>query len=79
VHGGVCVPPPSQSDILLSFSGLKKRQPGYSRFGLYNGHDFVFTESDWEIVTLAKLAWRYGYSVIKLQNYIGDMLKKFER
>lgn len=65
--------------ISLLFSGLKKRQSRYSRFGLYNGHEFVFTESDWEMLTYANLAWRYGYSIIKLQRYIGEMLKKFER
>jgi hypothetical protein len=31
------------------------------------------------MLTYANLAWRYGYSIIKLQRYIGEMLKKFER
>jgi prenylcysteine oxidase/farnesylcysteine lyase len=70
------------SPLMLNFiiiSGLKKRQSRNSRFGLYNGQEFIFTESDWKIITLAKLAWRYGYDIITLQNYIGDMLNKFER
>ncbi|XP_023708450.1 prenylcysteine oxidase 1 isoform X2 [Cryptotermes secundus] len=78
--GGSVIHPQNKYMVdFLKLLGLKKRQTRYSRCGLYNGHEFVFTESDWEIITLAKLAWRYGYSIIKLQNYIGDMLKKFER
>ncbi|XP_021925663.1 prenylcysteine oxidase-like isoform X2 [Zootermopsis nevadensis] len=63
----------------LKLFGLKKRQSRNSRLGLYNGREFVFTESNWGIITLAKMVWRYGYGTVKLQNYIGDMLKKFER
>jgi hypothetical protein len=68
------------SHCLHSLSpGLKKRKSGYSKLGLYNGHEFVFTESDWEVITFAKLTWRYGYGAIKLHNYVGDMLNNFEK
>ena len=73
-----CTPSANWKCIYL-FSGLKKRKSTYSKFGLYNGRDFVFTESDWEVITFAKLVWRYGYGAVKLQNYIGDMLDKFEK
>jgi len=61
------------------FSGLKKRKSRYSNFGLYNGREFVFTESDWKVITLARLVWRYGYNAVKLHDYIGDELDKFEK
>jgi prenylcysteine oxidase/farnesylcysteine lyase len=61
------------------FSGLKKRKSSDSKFGLYNGYEFVFTESNWKVITLARLVWRYGYHAVKLHNYIGDMLDKFEK
>jgi hypothetical protein len=61
------------------FSGLKKRKSRYSKVGLYNEREFVFTDSDWEVVTFARLFWRYGYGVVKLHNYVGDMLDKFEK
>jgi prenylcysteine oxidase/farnesylcysteine lyase len=72
-------PPNLKCIYLLFFSGLKKRKSRYSKLGLYNGREFVFTESDWEVITFAKLVWRYGYDAIKLHNYIGDMLDKFEK
>ncbi|KAJ9598876.1 hypothetical protein L9F63_026586, partial [Diploptera punctata] len=65
-------------DFLKHF-GLKKRENGNSRFGLYDGKDFILTESKWELITLIKLAWRYGFGPLKLQNYIDDLLNKFER
>jgi len=61
------------------FSGLKKRKSSDSKIGLYNGREFVFTESNWKVITLAKLGWRYGYNAVKLHNYVGDMLDKFEK
>ncbi|KAJ4439648.1 hypothetical protein ANN_07776, partial [Periplaneta americana] len=62
----------------LKLFGLKKKDSRYSRFGLYDGRDFLFTESNWEIINLAKLIWRYGYGPLELDNYINNMLNKFE-
>ena len=73
-----CTPAPNLQCVYL-FSGLKERQSRYSNFGLYNGHKFVFTESEWKVITLARLVWRYGYHTVKLHNYIGSMLDKFEK
>jgi hypothetical protein len=73
-----CAPSPNWKCIYL-FSGLKKRESRHSNHGLYNGHEFVFTESDWKVITLAKLVWQYGYNAVKLHDYIGDMLDKFEK
>ncbi|PSN33871.1 Prenylcysteine oxidase, partial [Blattella germanica] len=65
--------------IFFHFVGLHKKQNSDTRFGLYNGKEFVFTESSWGLLTLVKLAWRYGFQPLKLQNNIEDMLKNFER
>jgi len=65
--------------LIYLFAGLKKRKSSDSKFGLYNGREFVFTESNWKVITLAKLGWRYGYNAVKLHNSIGDMLDKFEK
>ena len=47
--------------------GLKRIVPG-SRlkgsqnklFNIFNGQEYVFQESEWQAVTLARLLWRYG-------------------
>lgn len=78
--GGAVIHPRNKYMVdFLKLLGLKKRKSRYSKLGLYNGREFVFTESDSEVITFAKLVWRYGYGAIKLHNYIGDMLDKFEK
>ncbi|XP_046394831.1 prenylcysteine oxidase-like [Ischnura elegans] len=61
--------------------GLPKRPAGdpSSKFALYDGKDIVFEESDWEVVTWMKMLWRYGWSIIKLNNIVEKMLSEFRR
>nr|CAD7396947.1 unnamed protein product [Timema cristinae] len=66
------------SDFVKLF-GLKKRINDNFRYGIYDGEEFVFTESQWEIMNYIKLVWRYGLGPLKLQNYIDDILTRFER
>lgn len=40
-----------------------------TRAGIWNGGEFVITESGWEIVTLMKLLYRYGLQPFKLYRY----------
>uniref|UniRef100_A0A2P2I199 Prenylcysteine oxidase 1-like n=1 Tax=Hirondellea gigas TaxID=1518452 RepID=A0A2P2I199_9CRUS len=47
--------------------------------GLYNGSEWVFKTSDWQMLTLAKLLWRYGWDAYTLQSITEDMLNKFSR
>lgn len=39
------------------------------RAGVWNGNEFVFTESSWRIATVFKLLYRYGIQPIKLYRY----------
>ncbi|XP_012257805.2 prenylcysteine oxidase 1-like [Athalia rosae] len=58
--------------------GLEERPTSESLMGIWNGGEFVFTESNWKIVTLAKLLYRYGIQPIKLHRYINTILNKFD-
>ncbi|XP_078589109.1 prenylcysteine oxidase 1-like [Branchiostoma floridae x Branchiostoma japonicum] len=58
--------------------GLKHRKTFPGHFALYNGQEFVFTESSWSLVTLAKLLWRYGWDCVRLNSLIGRTLTSFE-
>lgn len=58
---------------------LFKRENAKGYFALYNGHNFIFSESTWAIKTLWDVIYRYGFGFWKLKNYIDDMLSKFDR
>lgn len=47
--------------------------------GIYNGEEFVFEESNWYIVNLLKLLWRYGLNPLRMSMWVEDMLDKFMR
>lgn len=49
------------------------------QLALYNGKDFDFIESDYYLMNVMKILWRYGFSVKNLQNFVDGMLDKFER
>lgn len=61
--------------------GLERRPPSSKneRLGLYNGNGFDFLESEYYFMNVMKMLWRYGYSTVKLQSFIGKMLDKFDR
>jgi len=62
-------------------SGLQKRISVFKneRLGLYNGKDFDFIENDNHLINLMNILWRYGYSIKRLQEFINNMLDRFER
>ncbi|XP_077979266.1 prenylcysteine oxidase 1-like [Glandiceps talaboti] len=60
--------------------GLKhKDKPTSSKMGIYNGEEFVFIESDWSMVTFAKLFWKYGFNLIKLNSALKTLIDKYSR
>ncbi|GLH12183.1 Prenylcysteine oxidase [Gryllus bimaculatus] len=81
--GGAIIHPRNKymSDFVALFD-LKKRNGGEpSAFGLYDGEDFVFSESSesWQLWNAVKLLWRYGIDTFKLKSFIDDMLDHFSR
>ncbi|XP_033127631.1 prenylcysteine oxidase 1-like [Anneissia japonica] len=45
--------------------------------GIYDGEEFVFEESSFDIVNLLKLMWRYKLDFFYLNNRIDKMIEKF--
>jgi prenylcysteine oxidase/farnesylcysteine lyase len=79
--GGAIIHP--RNKYMKYFSQLLKLHPrtsvSHTTFGIWNGKEFVFKESNWEIVTLVKLIYRYGLQPIHLHRYIGRILDDFEK
>lgn len=46
-------------------------------YGVWNGDEFVFVESEYETITLFKLIYRYGWQPISLHNYVKSVLDDF--
>ncbi|KAL5007831.1 hypothetical protein ScPMuIL_016637 [Solemya velum] len=44
------------------------------KLGIFDGKDMVFSTSDWGVVTMAKMVWRYGWDVFSIRSYINDHL-----
>ncbi|XP_011501304.1 PREDICTED: prenylcysteine oxidase-like [Ceratosolen solmsi marchali] len=47
-------------------------------FGIWNGKEFIFKESNWKVITLLKLIFRYGLQPIYLYRYVGSILNDFD-
>ena len=51
--------------------------------GIYDGEDVVFTTSDYSMVTLAKLFWRYGMDIYNIKSWVEEKvlvpMKRYSR
>ena len=66
--------------IQTSFNaGMEKNTVSTGVFSLYNGNEIVFSTSTWSWLTSLKLLWRYGFSLIKMEQATKNLLKKFEK
>lgn len=65
--------------FFLFLLGLGIRKPQSSMLGIYNGENFVFEENKWHFLTIAKLLWRYGFSIFHLFKDVKSMLDDFSR
>jgi prenylcysteine oxidase/farnesylcysteine lyase len=61
--------------------GLKKRMELFNNqlLGIHNGINFDFVENSSEMINVIKMLWQYGYKVKHLQNFVDNMLEKFEK
>lgn len=65
---------------LMKELGLKRRDSELSGYSaLFDGKNLVFVESEWKVATIAKLAWKYGLGIYKLNQHIKEMLGLFDR
>lgn len=50
------------------------------KLGIYDGNEVLFTTSDYSIVTLTKLFWRYGMDLYNIKNWVEEkVLARMQR
>ncbi|XP_030407802.1 prenylcysteine oxidase 1 [Gopherus evgoodei] len=59
--------------------GLSVPENRHGLLGIYNGDEFVFEESSWYIINILKLLWHYGFSPLRMNMWVEDILDKFMR
>ncbi|XP_029459863.1 prenylcysteine oxidase 1 [Rhinatrema bivittatum] len=59
--------------------GLSVCQSQTSLTGIYNGEEFVFEESEWFIINIIKLIWKYGFNFLRMYMWVEDIMDKFMR
>ncbi|KAL4824894.1 hypothetical protein H8958_009064 [Nasalis larvatus] len=59
--------------------GLSTVQASGGLLGIYNGEALVFEESNWFIINVIKLVWRYGFQSLRMHMWVEDVLDKFMR
>lgn len=64
---------------LYVFAGLSTVQASGGLLGIYNGEALVFEESNWFIINVIKLVWRYGFQSLRMHMWVEDVLDKFMR
>ncbi|XP_012233624.1 prenylcysteine oxidase-like [Linepithema humile] len=76
--GGAIIHPKNMyMQKFVKLLGLEHNSPDGLKMGIWNGDEFVFKESDWSIVTIAQLLYRYGFQLFKLNRYVNDILDDF--
>ena len=58
---------------------LTRKKSTETKFGLWNGSKFVFMESDYDMLTLCNMIWRYGYDLISMRNSVLHAVKQFDK
>uniref|UniRef100_A0A8C9U175 Prenylcysteine oxidase 1 like n=1 Tax=Scleropages formosus TaxID=113540 RepID=A0A8C9U175_SCLFO len=60
-------------------AGLKHRRNVAGKTAVFNGEEFILEETDWYLLDLFRLWWRYGISFIRLQMWVEEIMEKFIR
>ena len=59
--------------LIFLIVGLERNlNPEGGKLGIYDGEDVVFTTSDYSMVTLAKLFWRYGMDIYNIKSWVEE-------
>ncbi|XP_013873128.1 prenylcysteine oxidase-like isoform X2 [Austrofundulus limnaeus] len=59
--------------------GLKHRRNVAGKTAVFNGEEVILEETDWYLLDLFRLWWRYGISFIRLQMWVEEIMEKFMR
>ena len=58
---------------------LTRKKSTESKFGLWNGSKFVFTESDYGVLTLFNMVYRYGFDLVSMRHAVLHAVKQFDK
>uniref|UniRef100_A0A3B4V9G3 Prenylcysteine oxidase 1 like n=1 Tax=Seriola dumerili TaxID=41447 RepID=A0A3B4V9G3_SERDU len=72
-------PSTSTCRSLSSSYGLKYRRSVAGKTAVFNGKEVILEETDWYLLDLFRLWWRYGISFIRLQMWVEEIMEKFMR
>eukprot|EP01117_Protostelium_nocturnum_P016938 TRINITY_DN6796_c0_g1_i1.p1 TRINITY_DN6796_c0_g1~~TRINITY_DN6796_c0_g1_i1.p1 ORF type:complete len:533 (-),score=189.86 TRINITY_DN6796_c0_g1_i1:54-1541(-) len=61
--------------LASNFTEIKMSEEG--TIGVWNGSEFVFWESEWYLVSIAKVLWRYGLSPIRIKELATKVKDQF--
>ena len=59
--------------------GISQRENVPSKMAIFDGKELTFEESDWFIVNMLRMLWRYGFNFLRMQMWVEGVLDKFMR
>lgn len=59
--------------------GIPTRTDVPSKMAIFDGKELTFEESDWFIVNIFRMLWRYGFSFLRMHMWVESILDKFMR
>ncbi|KAM6969883.1 prenylcysteine oxidase 1-like [Aplochiton taeniatus] len=59
--------------------GLKYRRSVAGKTAVFDGEQIILEETDWYLLDLFRIWWRYGISFIRLQMWVEEIMEKFMR
>ncbi|KAB7494584.1 Prenylcysteine oxidase [Armadillidium nasatum] len=77
--GSIIHPQNEYMNYFVHVLGLKKSHGCPSKFGIFDGKDYLFTQSDWYFMNVIKFFWRYGLDIYRLNSLNDNMLSSFSR
>ncbi|XP_031133864.1 prenylcysteine oxidase 1 [Sander lucioperca] len=59
--------------------GIPPRKNVPSKMAIFDGKELTFEESDWYIVNVLHMLWRYGFNFLRMHMWVESILDKFMR
>ncbi|KAF1377468.1 hypothetical protein PFLUV_G00201120 [Perca fluviatilis] len=59
--------------------GIPPRKDVPSKMAIFDGKELTFEESDWYIVNVLRMLWRYGFNFLRMHMWVESILDKFMR
>ncbi|XP_076162493.1 prenylcysteine oxidase 1-like [Ptiloglossa arizonensis] len=77
--GSIIHPENKYMQEFVKLLGLEHRPNNDERSGIWNGNEFVFEESNINIISVAKLLYKYGIQPFSLNRYINSIVNNFAK